>query len=86
MAPQGVLASSVPVMAGYGLVNGNITWSHGPITVALWGTNLLDQKYLNAYLDKSLLSKAIPTLPFLWNDLAIYGDRRRVGVRVKYAF
>ena len=51
-----------------------------------WSTNPLGSKYLTAHLDKSLLSKALPTLPFLWNDSFLDGDRRRVGVGTAYAF
>jgi iron complex outermembrane receptor protein len=76
--------SSVPVLSAYSVVNANITWTHGPVAFALWSTNLLNDKYLEAYLDKSLLTVA--GLGFIANNLALDGDRRRVGVRIKYAF
>ena len=79
-------ASSVPLLPAYLMGNASITYVHGRYQIAVFATNLTDTKYWESYLDKSLLSKALPTAPFLWNNLGILGDRRRVGVRASYKF
>lgn len=76
--------ASVPVMPAYALVNGDITWTRGHVALSVFGTNLTDTKYMTSYLDGSLL--AVATSGVFHYNLSIPADRRRVGVRVKYAF
>lgn len=77
--------SSIPIMPSYSLVNGSIAFRHNGLEVALFGTNLFNTKYQETYLDKSLLGRAgLP--PFLVNNLAIQGQRRRVGLRASFKF
>jgi iron complex outermembrane receptor protein len=78
-------AASVPVLAPYFLTNASIAYLHDHIEVALFGANIFDAKYLESYLDRSLLTTAgFP--PPLANNLGIQGDRRRYGVRASYKF
>jgi iron complex outermembrane receptor protein len=78
-------SASVPTLDAYYLVNSSITYTHGRIELALFATNLFNEKYLESYLDKSLLTTAgFPAA--LSNNLGIQGDRRRVGVRASYKF
>ncbi len=78
-------AASVPVLSSYYLVNGSIAYVHDKIEFAVFATNLFDKKYLESYLDKSLLTQAgFP--PPLANNLGIQGDRRRYGVRVSFRY
>jgi|CXWL01.1.fsa_nt_gi iron complex outermembrane receptor protein len=74
-----------PTLESYTLVNGNISYEHGDWTIALWGTNLTDERYYDSYLDSSLLSALGLSGPLVHN-LGITGDRRRVGVRVAARF
>jgi iron complex outermembrane receptor protein len=74
-----------PELEAYHQLNANITWSHGPWSVALWGTNLTNEIYFESYLDSSLLSQAgLP--PPLVHNLGITSDGRRYGVRVAAKF
>jgi iron complex outermembrane receptor protein len=74
----------VPVLESYTLVNASIAWQHKAWTVALFGTNLTDDKYMETYLDKSLLERA--GLGPLSQNLVIQGDRRRIGIRASFRF
>jgi iron complex outermembrane receptor protein len=77
--------ASVPVLSPYFLVNGTIGYIHGHIEFDLFATNLFNTKYLESYLDSSLLTVAgFP--PALSHNLGIQGDRRRVGIRATYKF
>ena len=77
--------ASVPKLDPYYLVNTSLTYTHGRIELSLFATNLFNEKYLESYLDSSLLTTAgFPA--FLAHNLGIQGDRRRVGVRVGYKF
>ena len=75
----------VPVMPSYTLVNGAITYHFPRIEVAFFATNLLDAKYQESYIDSSLLKEAGLPAPIISN-LAIQGDRRRLGLRMRWDF
>lgn len=73
-------AASVPVLEHYYLTNGSLTYRTQRFEIGLWATNLFNEKYVESYLDKSLLQRAgVPAV--LVNNLVIQGYRRRVGVR-----
>ena len=73
-------AASIPYLESYRLVNASIGWQTSYFDVALFATNLFNEKYLESYLDKSLLGRAgVPG--FLANNLEIPGSRRRIGLR-----
>lgn len=74
-----------PELEAYHQLNANITWSRGPWSVALWGTNLTDEIFYESYLDSSLLSEAGFSGPLV-NNLGITSDGRRYGVRVSAKF
>lgn len=78
-----------PQLEGYYLVNANLAYEHGDWTIALWGTNLTDERYYDSYLDQSLLAAFFgppgPANPLVHN-LGITGDRRRVGIRLSARF
>lgn len=74
-----------PEMEGYTLVNAAIAWQHKGWNVALFATNLGNEKYLETYLDRSLLARAGLPGPLAQN-LVIHGDRRRVGLRASFRF
>ncbi|MFS0773248.1 TonB-dependent receptor [Sphingomonas sp. 1P08PE] len=73
-------AASVPILAPYYLVNASVAWQTGPLEVAAFATNLFDEKYVETYLDSSLLRRAGLPAPLVSN-LAIQSPRRRVGIR-----
>jgi iron complex outermembrane receptor protein len=77
----------VPVMPSYTLVNGGITYHFAAprIEVAFFVTNLLNAKYQESYIDYSLLKEAGLPAPII-SDLAIQGDRRRLGLRMRWDF
>lgn len=79
------LSTFSPTMESYTVVNTSVTWTHNDFNVALFATNLFDEKYLESYLDKSLLETAGLGGP-LANNLGIQGDRRRVGIRAALTF
>lgn len=72
---------SVPRLKDYTLLNGSITWRAANWEVALWGTNLTDEKYFSTYIDRSILEQAGLVGP-LSTNVGIIGDGRRVGIRV----
>jgi len=78
-----------PQLEGYYTVNANLAYERDNWTIALWGTNLLDEEYYESYLDQSLLAAIFgppgPMNPLVHN-LGIAGDGRRVGVRVSARF
>ncbi|SFP47366.1 TonB-dependent receptor [Sphingomonas rubra] len=73
-------AASVPVLEAYHLVNASLTWQGGPLEVGAFATNLFNEKYIETYLDLSLLRRAGLPAPLVSN-LAIQTPRRRVGIR-----
>jgi iron complex outermembrane receptor protein len=77
----------VPIMPSYTLVNGAITYHFAAprVEVAFFATNLLDAKYQESYIDSSLLKEAGLPGPVISN-LAIQGDRRRLGLRMRWDF
>jgi iron complex outermembrane receptor protein len=79
------LGAAAPTLESYTLVNASITWTHNDINIALFATNLFDEKYLESYLDSSILTTAGLGGP-LANNLGIQGDRRRAGIRASLAF
>ncbi len=78
-----------PQLEGYYTVNANLAYERDNWTIALWGTNLLDEEYYESYLDQSLLAAIFgppgPMNPLVHN-LGIAGDGRRVGVRLSARF
>jgi iron complex outermembrane receptor protein len=80
-----VSANSVPTLHTYYVASGSVIYRHRTWEVALFGSNLLDQKYFETYIDKSETASAgFP--PPLVNNLGIIGDRRRMGVRGSVRF
>ncbi len=77
--------NSQPILSSYYLANGSIAWDHGRFEIAAFTTNLFNSKYLETYLDASLLTRAGLAPPIAAN-LAIQGQRRRVGVRASVKF
>ena len=74
-----------PNMHAYYLVNGSIAYRFGDgLELALFGTNIFDERYLETYIDRSALVRA--GLGAIATDLAVQGDRRRVGVRFSYRY
>jgi iron complex outermembrane receptor protein len=73
-------AASVPLLEAYHLVNASVTWQAGPLEVGAFATNLFDEKYLETYLDPSLLRRAGLPAPLV-SGLAIQTPRRRIGIR-----
>ena len=72
--------TSIPVLSAYKLVNGSIGWHTEKFEIAVYGTNLLNEKYIETFIDKSLLRRAgLPAV--IQQNLAIQGVRRRVGLR-----
>jgi iron complex outermembrane recepter protein len=75
----------VPVMPSYTLVNGAITYRWPTVDLALWTTNLFDAKYQETYIDHTLLAAA-GFAPPLAQNVAVQGERRRIGVRFRWSF
>ncbi len=73
-------AASVPLLDAYHLVNASVTWQAGPLEVGAFATNLLNEKYVETYLDSSLLRRAGLPAPLVSN-LAVQSPRRRIGIR-----
>ena len=73
-------ATSVPILDAYHLVNASVAWQAGPLEVAAFATNLFNEKYIETYLDASLLRRAGLPAPLVSN-LAIQSPRRRIGIR-----
>lgn len=72
--------NSQPFLDGYTIVNASLTWQTPHFDVGVFATNLTDAKYVESYLDKSLLGRAgVPD--FLVNNLVIQGNRQRIGMR-----
>lgn len=65
----------------YALVNGSISYTHGPVELALSASNIFNRKYFESYIERTTL--ALAGLPA--SDLGIIGDRRRYGVRASFA-
>jgi iron complex outermembrane recepter protein len=76
---------NVPVMPSYSLVNAAITYRWPTVDFAVFSTNLLDAKYQESYIDHTLLTAGGFPPPLIQN-LAIQGERRRIGVRVRWNF
>ncbi|MDB5364279.1 MAG: TonB-dependent receptor [Rhodospirillales bacterium] len=74
-----------PTLASYTLVGASVAYRQGPYEIALFATNLFDEKYFESYIDSSLLVRAgLPASTI--TNLGIPGDRRRVGVRASFNF
>ena len=54
------------------------------VELAVFATNLFNEKYTESYIDRSALVRA--GLAAIASDLAIPGDRRRIGVRASYRY
>ena len=78
-----------PRLSAYALVNGSIAlrFSSG-FEIAAFGTNLFNEKYIESYIDRSALDRALgPALgAIIGSNLAIQGDRRRYGARATFKF
>jgi iron complex outermembrane receptor protein len=75
-------AGFAPKLDAYSIVNSTITWRHDSWDLAVYATNLFNQKYFESYIDQSVLAAAgIPP-----TDVGILGDRRRIGVSATYRF
>lgn len=74
-----------PTLSSYTLVNGSITWRRDNWDLAVYSTNLFDEKYFESYIDVSVLAAA-GLAPPVGSDLGIMGDGRRVGVSATYRF
>ncbi len=78
-----------PRLSPYALVNGSIALRFASgFEIAAFGTNLLNEKYIESYIDRSALDRALgPALgPIIGSNLAIQGDRRRYGARASFKF
>jgi iron complex outermembrane receptor protein len=74
-----------PLLKGYTLANASVAFKFSSgFTIAAFGTNLFNTKYIESYIDKSALVKA--GLAPIASNLAIQGDRRRYGVRASFKF
>jgi iron complex outermembrane receptor protein len=71
-------------MEAYHLVNAAITYRFQSVDVSLFAANLLDDEYLESYIDKSLLQSA--GLGQLSHNVGLQGERRRVGMRATWKF
>jgi iron complex outermembrane receptor protein len=69
-------------LKGYALVNGSITYKTGPFEFAVFGNNLLNKRYFEAYIEKTTLQLA----GLAPSDLGIIGDRRRYGIRASFKY
>ncbi|WP_148274843.1 TonB-dependent receptor [Novosphingobium sp. PP1Y] len=74
--------TDAPVLNSYALVNGSITWGHGPVELSAFVNNLFDKKYFESYIEKTTLILAGLTP----SDIGIVGDARRYGVRARVKF
>ena len=73
-----------PVLDGYVLVNGSITWRLGGFELSAFVNNLFNEDYFESYIEQTTLALAVPFLPA--SDLGIIGDRRRYGIRTRFRF
>jgi iron complex outermembrane receptor protein len=67
---------------GYVLVNGQISFRHGPVEFSVFANNIFNKDYWESYIERTTL--ALAGLPA--SDLGITGDRRRIGARVRFQF
>jgi iron complex outermembrane receptor protein len=77
-----------PRLSPYTITNASIAFRfNSGFEIAAFGTNVFNTKYIESYIDKSALNKALGALgPLFASDLAIQGDRRRYGVRASFKF
>jgi iron complex outermembrane receptor protein len=73
-------------MEAYSIANAAITYQLPSVEIALFATNLLDEKYLESYIDHTLLESIGVFPPMLVHNLALQGERRRVGLRATFKF
>ncbi len=73
-----------PVLDEYFLLNASAAYQRGGLEVALFATNLLQEEYVESYIDRSALVRA--GLASIARNLTIPGERRRVGVRFNYRY
>jgi len=71
-----------PVLREYVLINSSLTYQIGNFEVAGFVTNLLNEDYMESYIEKTtlILAGLPPT------DVGIAGDKRRYGVRTRIRF
>jgi iron complex outermembrane recepter protein len=69
-----------PLLKPYYIFNPSITYRHNNLEVALFGTNVFNNRYLENYFDKSYLSRAGFT-GNLVTSLSTPGERGRYGLR-----
>ena len=71
-----------PVLKSYVLVNSSLTYRIHNIEIGAFVNNLLNQNYMESYIEKTtlILAGLPPT------DIGIAGDKRRYGVRTRIRF
>jgi iron complex outermembrane receptor protein len=71
-----------PVLKEYVLVNSSLTYSINNIEIGAFVTNLLNEDYMESYIEKTtlILANLPPT------DIGIPGDKRRYGIRTRIRF
>ena len=71
-----------PVLKEYVLVNSSLTYSINNIEIGAFVTNLLNEDYMESYIEKTtlILARLPPT------DIGIPGDKRRYGIRTRIRF
>lgn len=74
-----------PEMDAYYLTNASVAYRTGNVEIALFATNLFEERYLESYIDASALSRAGLPAPIPHN-IAVPGDGRRVGVRLSLRY
>ena len=74
-----------PILPAYEIVNASLTYrlANG-LDLSVFSTNLLDEEYLESYIDRSALVRA--GLAALARNLGFPGERRRVGLRLNYRY
>ncbi|WP_404710322.1 TonB-dependent receptor [Sphingomonas sp. MMS24-J13] len=71
-------------LAPYYITNASIAYKINRLELAVFSTNLFNEKYYVTYFDKSILGAALP--PGLAYNTGVTGDRRRIGVRASIGF
>ena len=86
-------STRVPVLKGYALVNGSITYRVGGFEIGAFANNLFDKKYYDSFIEQTTLANAFCpggltgcANAALVSDLGIMGEGRRYGVRARFRF
>ncbi|SEJ80395.1 iron complex outermembrane recepter protein [Sphingobium sp. AP50] len=70
------------ILTSYYLVDASVTLRRGPLDLTIFATNLLQEHYVESYIEKT--TPQIAGLPV--SDYSLAGDGRRVGVRASLTF